>query len=433
MTTNDALERRRTSAVPRGWSSVHPIYVDRARGAELWDVEGNRYIDLASGIAVVNTGHLHPRVVEAVTRQLERVGHTCFMVTPYEPVVELAERLNALVPGASPKRTLFVNSGAEAVENAVKIARAATGRQAVVAFDGGFHGRTMMTLALTGKVSPYKVGFGPMPPDVFHARYPYAYRGIDADAALDDVRRIFRTEVQPERVAAIVVEPILGEGGFVPAPASFLQGLRDICDRHGIVLVLDEIQAGFGRTGTLFAHERAGIEADLVTLAKGLAGGFPLAAVTGRADVMDAPGPGGLGGTYGGSPIGCAAGLAVLDVIEEENLLERATEIGSTIARRMRTLAERVPAVGDVRGLGAMQAVELVEDRETKAPDPALTRAVVETSMARGVLVLSCGVHGNVLRFLPSLTMDPALLDEALDSLTATIEDLAASGVGRDD
>ena len=429
MTTNADLHRRRAAAVPRGWGSLHPIYVERARNAELWDVEGNRYIDLASGIAVVNTGHVHPAVRQAVADQLDHLTHTCFMVTPYEPAVALAERLNRLVPGASEKRTLFVNSGAEAVENAVKIARAATGRQAAIAFDGGFHGRTMMTLALTGKTTPYKLGFGPFPGDVFHAPYPYPFHGVSVADALAGIDRLLRVEVEPERVAAIIVEPVLGEGGFVPAPPEFLQALRRRCDEHGILLIIDEIQTGFARTGELFAHARAGIEADLVTLAKGLAGGFPLAAVTGKAEVMDAPGPGGLGGTYGGSPIGCAAGLAVLDVIEREGLVDRAQRIGAMVADRLERLAERTPAVGEVRGLGAMQAIELVVDRETREPDPELAKAVVATTMERGVLVLSCGVHGNVIRLLPALTIEDELLIEGLDVLEGVVTDLASRTV----
>jgi len=404
---------------------VHPICIERARNAELWDVEGNRYIDLAAGIAVVNTGHLHPKVVEAVVDQLDHLSHTCFMVTPYEPAVTLAERLNELVPGPSPKRTLFVNSGAEAVENAVKIARAATGRQGVIAFDGGFHGRTMLTLALTGKTLPYKHRFGPFPGDVFHAPYPYPYRGVDVDDALEGLDRLFHVDIEPERVAAIIVEPVLGEGGFIPAPPDFLQTLRTICDRHGMVLIVDEIQTGFARTGELFAHTHAGIEADLVTMAKGLAGGFPLSAVTGRAELMNAPDPGGLGGTYGGSPVACAAALAVLDIIDHENLVERARRLGETISERLGAIAARIPAIGEVRGLGAMQAIELVADPDTRSPDPDLAKAVVAGAMQRGLLVLSCGVHGNVIRLLPPLTIEDELLAQGLDILGAVLAELA--------
>lgn len=415
MTTNAALHARRSAATPRGWGSVLPIYIDRADNAELWDVEGRRYIDFAAGIAVVNSGHLHPRVKAAVQAQLDRFSHTCFMVTPYEPAVELAERLNALVPGPSPKKTLLVNSGAEAVENAVKIARAYTGRPGVVSFVGGFHGRTMMALALTGKVDPYKVGFGPFPADVHHLPYPHEYRGVTVDDSLDAMDDLFAATIEPSRVAAIVIEPVLGEGGFIPAPAELLITLRERCTAHGIVLVVDEVQTGFGRAGRMFATEYAGIEADLTTLAKSLAGGFPLAAVTGRAEVMDAPAPGGIGGTYGGSPIACAAALAVLDVMVDEDLPGRAIQIGAALRDRLDELARVDGGIGEVRGVGAMVAIELVIDAGTRTPDPERTAAVVARAAERGLVLLSCGVHKNVIRFLMPLTISDDLLAEGLD------------------
>jgi 4-aminobutyrate aminotransferase/(S)-3-amino-2-methylpropionate transaminase len=425
MVTNNDLQARRESAVPRGWGSVLPVYIDRAENAELWDVEGNRYIDFASGIAVTNTGHLHPKVKAAVATQLDHVSHTCFMVTPYEPAVALAERLNALAPGDSPKKTLFVNSGAEAVENAVKIARYHTGRPGVIAFSGGFHGRTMFALALTGKVAPYKHGFGPFAADVYHAPYPHAYRGVSVDDSIAAIEHIFKEDIETERVAAIIVEPVLGEGGFVPAPPELLQQLRTMCDTHGIVFIVDEIQTGFARTGRLFALEHAGVEADLLTLAKSLAGGFPLAAVTGKAEIMDAPHPGGIGGTYGGSPIGCAAGLAVLDVIEDEDLVTRAQALGTVLTSELNRLAERFDVIGEVRGLGAMVAMELVTDRERKTPAADLTKALVQHAGRNGLLLLSCGVYGNVIRFLAPLTASEDIIREGLTILEKSLSELA--------
>ncbi len=424
MITNAAFHARREIAVPRGWGSALPVYIDRARNAELWDVEGQRYIDFVSGIGVTNTGHLHPKVKAAVIEQLDHVSHTCFMVTPYWPAVALAEKLNAAIPGSTPKKTLFVNSGAEAVENAVKIARYHTGRPGVIAFSGGFHGRTLFTLALTGKVVPYKQGFGPLPGDVHHAPYPYPYREVTVDDSIAAVEQIFKDDIEPDRVAAIIAEPVLGEGGFIPAPPEFFQRLRRLCDTHDIVLIVDEIQTGFARTGRLFALEYSGIEADLMTMAKSLAGGFPLASVTGKADLMDAPHPGGLGGTYCGSPVGCAAGLAVLDVIEEEGLVARARHIGDLITARLESMAVRHRAIGDIRGLGAMVAMELVEDRATKVPAGALTRALLAEAGRRGLVLLSCGTYGNVVRFLVPLTAPDAVVREGLDIVESALGDL---------
>ncbi|MEN8235799.1 MAG: 4-aminobutyrate--2-oxoglutarate transaminase [Actinomycetota bacterium] len=425
MSTNESIHARRIAATPRGWGSMYPIYVDKAEGSEITDVEGNRYIDFAAGIAVVNTGHLHPKVKAAAIEQLDHVSHTCFMITPYEPAVELAERLNDLAPGDTPKKTLFVNSGAEAVENAVKIARYHTGRPGVIAFSGGFHGRTFMTMSLTGKVAPYKQGFGPMPGPVFHVPFPYAYRGVSIQDSLDAIAHVFKEDMEPSQIAAIIVEPQIGEGGFIPAPPEFLQALRALADEHGIILVADEIQTGFSRTGKLFASEYSGIEPDLMTLAKSLAGGFPLAAVVGKAEIMDAPHPGGLGGTYGGNPVACAAGLAVLDVIEEEELSERANTVGGRIKERMGVLAERHSEIGEIRGLGAMVAMELVTDPETKEPNPELTKAITAAAIEKGLILLSCGVYGNVIRFLAPLTIEDDVLDEGLDIVEAVLDDLA--------
>jgi 4-aminobutyrate aminotransferase len=427
-TTNQDLLARRTKAVPRGVSNSTAIYTERAHNAEMWDVEGRRYIDFAAGIAVLNTGHNHPRVIAAVTEQLTRFSHTAFQVTPYETYIALAERLNALVPGPTPKKTLLVTTGAEATENAVKIARAYTKRPAIIAFVGGFHGRTMMGMALTGKVVPYKTGFGPFPGDVHHLPYPMAYHDVSEQDALDALERLFKADVDPASVAAIILEPVQGEGGFYIAPFGFLKALRKICDQHGILLVLDEVQTGFARTGTVFAHEQAGVEADLVPMAKSLAGGFPLAAVTGKAEIMDAPGPGGLGGTYGGSPIACAAAHAVLDVIEDEGLCARAVTIGQRFTDRLLAMQNdpRFGCIGEVRGLGAMVAIELVKDRDPHKPDADLTKALVAKAAENGLILLSCGLYSNVIRFLVPLTASDALIDEGLDVLQASLAAVVA-------
>jgi 4-aminobutyrate aminotransferase/(S)-3-amino-2-methylpropionate transaminase len=430
MSSNPLLQQRRDAAIARGISNMLPVFVERARNAEIWDVEGRRYIDFAGGIAVLNTGHLHPAVQEAAARQLEAFSHTCFMVTPYAVAVELAERLNALVPIAGPTKSIFVTTGAEAVENALKIARVHTGRAGVIGFGGGFHGRTFMAMALTGKVAPYKTGFGPFPGEVYHAPFPIPYHGVSVADSLAGIERIFKYDIDPARVAAIVVEPVMGEGGFYIAPPEFLRALRRICDQHGIVLVVDEIQTGFARTGRMFAIEHAGVEPDLVTTAKSLAGGFPLAAVTGRAGIMDAPAPGGLGGTYAGSPLACAAALAVLDVIERERLSERAAKIGETLVARLRQLSRDNPAIGEVRGLGAMVAMELVRDGDPHAPDADLAKALVKEAAARGLILLSCGIYGNVVRFLVPLTASDAIVSEGLDIVADSLRAVSAPQVG---
>jgi len=412
--TNKELLAIREAATPRGVGTQTTVFADRARNAEIWDVEGNRYIDLAAGIAVVNTGHNHPEVIKAVGAQLERFSHTCFQVTPYDVYVQLAERLNRAAPGTTAKKTMFLTTGIEAVENAVKIARSYTGRSGIIAFSGAFHGRTMMGMALTGKVVPYKAGFGPFPAEVFHVPYPIDYHGVSAQDSLAAIENLFGSDVEPSRIAAMIVEPVQGEGGFYPAPVEFLQQLRRICDQHGIVMIADEVQTGFGRTGKLFATERAGIEADIMTLAKSLGGGFPLSAVVGKAEIMDSVKPGGLGGTYGGSPLGCAAGLAVLDIIEKEQLCDKAMAIGEQIRRWAEALQDETRCIGDIRTIGAMCAIELVKNGEADSPDPDLTKAIAAAALEKGVVMLTCGVRSNVIRFLSPLTIGDELLGEAL-------------------
>ena len=424
MKTNESLMARRVAAVPRGIGHLHGSFVERAENGEVWDVEGRRHIDFSSGIAVLNTGHRHPAVIARVAAQLERFTHTCFNVAPYELYVELAEKLNAITPGAGPKKTMLVSTGAEAIENAIKIARAYNGRPGIIAFDGAFHGRTLLTAGMTGKVDPYKRGFGPFPPHIHHARFPNALRGITVTDALASIADIFRVDIEAERVAAIVVEPVQGEGGFNPAPKAFMQQLRALCDSHGILLIVDEIQTGFGRTGKLFATEHAGIEPDLITLAKALAGGFPLGAVVGRAEVMDAPHPGGLGGTYAGNPLACAAALGVIETIERDGLVARANEVGGRIRERLEAISAQHECIAEVRGLGAMVAMELCVGRDPARPDAALTKALVKHAGEHGLLLLSCGTYGNVIRILAPLTMPFDVLDEGLDRLAACLEAL---------
>ena len=377
--SNAALLARRESAVPRGVASAAPVFAARAENAELWDVEGKRYIDFAGGIAVLNTGHRHPKVIEAAKAQEDLYTHTSFQVVPYEPYVALAEKLNELAPGDFAKKTLLVTTGAEAVENAVKIARAHTGRPGVIAFNGSYHGRTLLTLGMTGKISPYKKDVGPFPSDIFRAPFPDARQGVTVEDSLKALEMLFLTDAQPDRVAAIILEPGLGEGGYHPVPAEMFQALRAICDRHGILLISDEIQAGFGRTGTWFAIEHSGVAPDLITCAKSMAGGYPVAGVIGRAEVMDAMAPGGLGGTYGGNPVACAAALAAIEAIESEGLLARSTALGEMFKARFAEIGARVAPyrMWDIRGLGAMIAVEFVTDFDTAAPDAALTKAVM--------------------------------------------------------
>jgi 4-aminobutyrate aminotransferase/(S)-3-amino-2-methylpropionate transaminase len=423
MTTNQQMLQRRSNAVPRGVATAMPFFAARAENAELWDIEGKRYIDFAGGIAVLNTGHRHPKVMAAVESQLEKFTHTAFQVVAYEPYVELAERLNKLAPGNFAKKTIFFTTGAEALENAVKIARHHTGRTAIIAFAGAFHGRTSLTMAMTGKVQPYKVG-GPFASEVYHVPFPNPLHGVTVEDSLRALNTLFKADVDPARTAAIVIEPVQGEGGFYIAPKEFLQALRKLCDEHKIMLVSDEVQAGMARTGKMFAIEHSGVAPDLITTAKSLAGGFPLSAVIGRADVMDSVPPGGLGGTYAGSPLGVAAGIAVLDVIAEEKLLERADKIGKHLTERLNALAKknRFSCIGDVRGLGAMIAVELVKDRASNEPDADLTKKVVSKAQENGLVLLSCGVYGNVLRILVPLTASDAIIDEGVDIIEKSLD-----------
>lgn len=417
---NSDVSTRKNDAIARGVGMMTQIYADRAENSEIWDIEGNRYIDFAAGIAVVNTGHRHPKVIAAVKAQLDRFTHTCHQVVPYENYVALAERLNDLVPGDFAKKTVFVTTGAEAAENAVKIARAATGRSAVIAFSGGFHGRTFMGMALTGKVVPYKKGFGSMPGDVFHAPFPVPLHGVTVDDSIAALDKLFKADVDPDRVAAIILEPVQGEGGFYEAPRALLIHLRKLCDEHGILLIADEVQTGFARTGKMFAMEYNDVVADLTTMAKGLGGGFPIAAVTGRATVMDAANPGGLGGTYGGSPMGIAAAHAVLDVIEEEKLCDRANALGSRLKQRLESLRSDIPEIADIRGLGFMTAVEFNIDG-SDAANPDFTNSVKAHALERNLILLTCGVYGNVIRFLAPITIQDDVFAEALDIIEASI------------
>lgn len=417
--TNAQIDERRIAATPRGVGIGFPIYAQRAQNAELWDVEGRRYIDFGSGIAVLNTGHRHPKLVAAIAAQLERFTHTAYQVVPYESTVELAEKINALTPGNHAKKTAFFTTGAEAVENAIKIARAATKRPGVIALSGGFHGRTMMGLALTGKVQPYKAGFGPFPASVYHVPMPVPLHGVSVEDSIKALHQLFKADIEPEQVAAIIVEPIQGEGGFYVVPKELFVELRAICDRHGIVLIADEIQTGFARTGKLFAMEHYGVVPDLMTMAKSLAGGMPLSAVCGRAEIMDAPAPGGLGGTYAANPLAVASALAVLEVIAQEKLEERAERLGRKLTAHLEALRAKVPAISDVRGLGCMVAVEFAKKDGT--PDADFTKQVQQRAQDAGLLLLTCGVYGNVIRFLFPLTIEEEVLDEGLAILTRSM------------
>ncbi|WP_319823937.1 4-aminobutyrate--2-oxoglutarate transaminase [Thalassovita sp.] len=426
--SNAELLARRDAAVARGVASAAPIFAAYAENAELWDVEGKRYIDFAGGIAVLNTGHRHPKVVAAAKAQEDLYTHTSFQVVPYEPYVALAEKLNALAPGKAPKKTLLVTTGAEAVENAVKIARAATGRPGVIAFAGGYHGRTLLTLGMTGKVSPYKKNVGPFPADIYRAPFPDARAGITVKDALHALEMLFLTDAQPDRVAAIIIEPVLGEGGYTPVPFDMLHALRAICDKHGILLISDEIQAGFGRTGTWFGIEHSGVVPDLITFAKSVAGGYPIAGVVGLAEVMDKVEPGGLGGTYGGNPVACAAALAAIDALESEGLLARSTELGETFRARFAEIAARVAPsrMWDIRGLGAMIAVEFVSDFDTAAPDAVFTKSVIAHALKRGLILLACGMYGNALRIMVPLTASDEVIAEGLAIFEAAVADAVA-------
>jgi len=413
---NAALELRRTAATPRGIGMVGDFYAVRAENAEVWDVEGRRFIDFSGGIAVLNTGHRHPKVIAAIEKQLALFTHTAYQSIPYASYIELAEKLNDKAPGVFSKKTALFTTGAEAVENAIKFARAATGRPGVIAFGGSFHGRTMMGMALTGKVAPYKKGFGPFPGEIYHVPYPNELYGVTVAHSLAAIHHLFKADIEPARVAAIIIEPVQGEGGFYVAPPALIRALRLLCDEHGIVLIADEIQCGFARTGRLFAMEHYGVAPDLITMAKSLAGGMPLSAVTGRAEIMDAPAPGGLGGTYAGNPLAVAAALAVLDVIEEEGLCKRADELGKMLTERVSGLRADIPQIAEIRGLGSMIAIEFNKPGGNE-PDATFAAAVRSRAQERGLLLLTCGVNGNVLRFLYPLTIPDPVMNEALDIL----------------
>ena len=419
MTRNSTLQSRRTAAIPRGVSTAYPVFADRAEGSELWDVDGNRYVDFGGGIAVLNTGHRHPKIIKAVRDQLDHYTQTAFQIVPYEPYVALCERLNALAPFSGPAKSILFSTGAEAVENAVKIARAATGRTVVIAFSGAFHGRTLMTSALTGKVAPYKKKFGPMQGGIYHVPFPVPQHGVTVADSLKALDLLFRADVDPVDVAAIIIEPVQGEGGFHPAPTELLEGLRKVCDQHGILLIADEVQTGFARTGKMFGIENSGVEPDLISIAKSLAGGFPLSGVIGRAAIMDAPDPGGLGGTYAGSPIACAAALAVLDVIAEEKLIERANTLGNRIKGDLNRIAQRndTAAMAAIRGPGAMVAFDIVKSRGGEEPDADATKRVTAAALAEGLVLLSCGVHANTIRILMPLTISDEILAEGMGKL----------------
>lgn len=417
---NSDLNQRRQSATPRGVGVMCGFYAEKAENATLWDVEGNEVIDFAAGIAVLNTGHRHPKIVAAIEKQLQAFTHTAYQIVPYESYVALAERINERAPVNGPAKTAFFTTGAEAVENAVKIARAYTRRPGLITFGGGFHGRTFMTMALTGKVAPYKIGFGPFPGSVYHGQYPNELHGVSVDDAMASLERIFKADIAPDQVAAIVLEPVQGEGGFNVAPPAFMQALRALCDEHGILLIADEVQTGFARTGKLFAMEHHSVKADLITMAKSLAGGMPLSGVVGRAEVMDAPAPGGLGGTYAGNPLAVAAAHAVLDIIDQENLCQRANDLGLHLVEVLKQARERCPAIADIRAQGSMVAVEF-NDPQTGKPSPEFTREVQNRAQQEGLLLLSCGVYGNVIRFLYPLTIPEAQFSKALDILSRTL------------
>ncbi|MGE5337611.1 MAG: 4-aminobutyrate--2-oxoglutarate transaminase [Gemmatimonadota bacterium] len=422
MTSPQEIQQRRLAASPRGVGVMAGFFAARAENATLWDDEGRAYTDFAAGIAVLNTGHRHPKVVAAIRAQLDRFTHTAYQIVPYESAIALMERINGVVPISGAKKTALFTTGAEAVENAIKIARAHTRRPGVIAFSGAFHGRTLMGLALTGKVDPYKAGFGPFPPEIFHLPFPHPLHGVSVDASMAALETLFKSDVEPQRIAAIIIEPVQGEGGFNVAPPELLVRLREVCDRHGIVLIADEVQTGFGRTGKLFAMEHHSVQPDLMAIAKSLGGGMPLSAVCGRAEIMDAPAPGGLGGTYAGNPLAVAAAHAVLDIIASEQLCERAVSLGRRLTEHLQGLRGVCPALAEVRGLGSMVAAEFL-DPATGEPSAAHAKRVQERALQRGLVLLTCGTHGNVIRFLYPLTIPQPQFDAALATLTQALGD----------
>jgi len=423
-TANQSSERllaMRDQHVPRGIITAHPVIASKGDGAQLWDVDGKRYLDFVGGIGVLNTGHAHPALVEAIRAQAGEICHASFQVVGYEPYLQVAARLNNLIGAGEHYKSVLFTSGAEAVENAIKIARGHTNRPGVISFRGGFHGRTLLGVTLTGMSQPYKQNFGPFPADVFHTSYPNALRGITTEVALAALQDVFATDIAPERVAAIILEPVQGDGGFLPAPREFLQALRVLCTQHGIVLILDEIQAGFGRTGKMFGFQHADIQPDLVTTAKSLAGGMPLSAVTGRAHIMDAPAPGGLGGTYGGNPVACAAALAVMDLFENEDLLAQGESLAQQLRAGLLELQQDYPCIAEVRGLGFMQAIEITHQDAGLTPNAELAQLIIDRARANGLLVIKCGVHRNVIRFLAPLVTTTEQMGEALKMLSQAL------------
>ncbi|TGM78287.1 4-aminobutyrate--2-oxoglutarate transaminase [Leptospira mtsangambouensis] len=422
--TNQTLWERRLANVPRGVTTAYPVFAEKAKNAEIWDIEGKRFIDFGGGIGVQNTGHCHPKVVAAIHKQVDQVLHTAFQIMPYEPYIVLAEKLNAKAPIDGGAKTILFSSGAEALENAVKIARAATGRPGIISFLGGFHGRTMMALALTGKVVPYKKGFGPFASDVYHIPFPMEYHGVTEDDSIKALNNLFKADIDPSRVAAIAIEPVQGEGGFYIASPSFLKKLRAICDVHGILLIADEVQSGFARTGKLFAIEHSGIKPDLITTAKSLAAGMPLSAVIGKTSIMDAVEPGGLGGTYAGNPVACAAGIAVMDLIEEEGILEKSVKLGKLLVSELNEIKKTYPHIGEIRGLGAMVAFELVENGDANKPSADLAKKLTAKALEHGLVLLSCGVYGNVIRILVPITAEESIVKEGLSIITKSLKEI---------
>ncbi|TGK55412.1 4-aminobutyrate--2-oxoglutarate transaminase [Leptospira kanakyensis] len=422
--SNQTLWERRLANVPRGVTTAYPVFAEKAKNAEIWDIEGKRFIDFGGGIGVQNTGHCHPKVVAAIHKQVDQVLHTAFQIMPYEPYIVLAEKLNAKAPIEGGAKTILFSSGAEALENAVKIARAATGRPGIISFLGGFHGRTMMALALTGKVVPYKKGFGPFASDVYHIPFPMEYHGVTEDDSIKALNNLFKADIDPSRVAAIAIEPVQGEGGFYIASPSFLKKLRAICDEHGILLIADEVQSGFARTGKLFAIEHSGIKPDLITTAKSLAAGMPLSAVIGKTSIMDAVEPGGLGGTYAGNPVACAAGIAVMDLIEEEGILEKSVKLGKLLVSELNEIKKTYPHIGEIRGLGAMVAFELVENGDANKPSADLAKKLTAKALEHGLVLLSCGVYGNVIRILVPITAEESIVKEGLSIITKSLKEI---------
>ncbi|MFI8750431.1 4-aminobutyrate--2-oxoglutarate transaminase [Vreelandella lionensis] len=422
--SNAELNELKQKYVAAGAASPATAFADRAENAEIWDADGNRFIDFAGGIGVLNVGHRHPKVVAAVKAQLDKVMHTCQTVMPYEGYVKVAEKLSHIVPVRGHAKVMLANSGAEALENAVKIARAATGRSNVICFDGGYHGRTFYTMAMNGKVAPYQTDFGPMPGTVFRAPYPVPYHGVSEDEAIRGLKMTLKTDANPKDTAAIILEPVLGEGGFYPAPTSFLKKIREICDEHGMLMIIDEVQSGFGRTGKMFAIEHSGVEPDMMTMAKSMADGMPISAIVGTDKVMDASGPNSLGGTYTGSPTACAAALAVMEVFEEENILEKSQALGDKLAARFNEWQGKFDCIDHVRNMGAMAAFELVNNKTDRTPNPELAAALCKKAREEGLILLSCGMYGNTIRFLMPVTIEDSVLNEGLDIIESCLESL---------